>query len=515
MTHVAATAVAALICLSSCSSGGQANGSHPAVDAATTTTTSIATTSSAVTTTATASAASLARFYDQKLQWHGCGAGYQCSSLTVPIDYSSPSGATMSVAVIRKRSSGSHRGSLIVNPGGPGASGVDFARNCSSCFRGLTTHYDLVGFDPRGVGGSKPIRCLPTAQLTTYFNLPPYPTTDAQRAQAFKAAKALADGCWKRNGSYLEHVGTIDAARDMDVLRQALGDKKLTFYGASYGTYLGAKYAQLFPTHIRALVLDGAVNPAENTINADITQAGGFETDLRDFIAWCVRNSGCPLGGSSSAAYKSLADLAARVAAHPESSGGRVLGPGLFWIGLAAGFYESSNWPYLRTALHNAQQGDGLGMLSFSDLITDRRSDGTYSNLQESNTAINCIDRDSPKTISSYDAAAKQAAKSAPHFGPEIVFGSLPCAYWHVPPVEVAHPVHAPTAPAIVVIGTTHDPATPYVDSQRLAEQLPAVLVTFVGDGHTAYLRGTSCLSSLINNYMLALKVPPKGSQCG
>jgi pimeloyl-ACP methyl ester carboxylesterase len=504
------------MCAPACSSGGHSNAAGPAVDSSTSTTVpSTSTSSVAPTATSTAAVAALGRFYQQKLQWHTCGGGYQCTSMTVPIDYSSPNSGTMSVAVIRKRSSGSHRGSLIVNPGGPGASGVDFARNCSSCFRSLTTHYDLVGFDPRGVGASKPIRCLSSAQLTTYFNLPPYPTTTAQRSQALKAAKALADGCWKRNGSYLAHVGTIDAARDMDVLRAALGDKKLTYYGASYGTFLGAKYAQLFPTHIRALVLDGAVNPAEDTISGDITQAGGFETDLRDFVAWCVRNSGCPLGSSSTAAYKSLSDLADRVAAHPESSGGRVLGPGLFWIGLAAGFYESSNWPSLRNALHQAQQGDGEGMLLFSDLITDRRSDGTYSNLQESNTAINCIDRDSPKTVSSYDAAAKQAAKSAPHFGPEIVFGSLPCAYWHVPAVEVARPVHAPAAPPIVVIGTTHDPATPYVDAQRLAQQLPGVLVTFVGDGHTAYLRGTSCLSTLINNYVLALKVPAKGSKCG
>jgi pimeloyl-ACP methyl ester carboxylesterase len=501
--------------VASCSSGSHPAGS-PAPQTPTTTTTNPgggpAPSSVA---SQTANTLALARFYGQKLGWHACGAGFQCASMLVPIDYSAPAGGTLEIAVIRKRSTAAHRGSLIVNPGGPGGSGVEFARDCASCFRGLTTHYDLVGFDPRGVGGSRPIRCLTSAQLTAYFNLPPFPHTSAQRTQTLRSAKQLADGCWKRNGSYLAHVGTIDAARDMDVLRAAVGDKKLTYYGASYGTFLGAKYAQLFPTHIRALVLDGAVNPAEDTITADVTQAGGFETDLRDFIAWCVRNGSCPLGSSTSGAFKGLDNLAAQITDQPESKAGRVLGAGLFWIGLAAGFYESSNWPYLRTALRQAQQGNAQGMLLFSDLLTERRSDGSYSNLQESNTAINCIDRQSPLDIGAYDSAAQASAKSAPHFGPEIVYSSLPCAFWHVPPVEPAHPVHAPAAPPIVVIGTTHDPATPYVDAQRLAQQLPAVLVTLAGDGHTAYLRGTGCISALVNNYVLNLAVPAKGSRCG
>jgi pimeloyl-ACP methyl ester carboxylesterase len=353
--------------------------------------------------------------------------------------------------------------------------------------------------------------------LDRYFHTDPEPTTATARARLIAISKQFADWCWQRNGSYLAHVGTIDAARDMDVLRAALGDRKLTYYGASYGTYLGAKYAQLFPTRIRAMVLDGAVNPAENTVASDIGQSKGFETNLNDFLRWCVRHGSCPLGSTTSAAQRGLDRLEAKVRAHPEPVGNRSLGAGEFFIGLASGFYATSEWPGLRSALAAVKRGDGSGLLAFADSLTERRHDSSYSNLMESNMAINCVDRESPRSVAGFDAAARRAETVSPHFGIDILYSSLPCAFWHVPPVERAHPVSAPGAAPIVVVGTTHDPATPYVDAQALAAQLgPAGrLVTLAGDGHTAYLRGDPCIERLLNPYLLSARVPRGSLRCG
>ena len=464
----------------------------------------------------TTATSGLGRFYGQHLNWSDCTGGFQCAKLLVPIDYSKPAGATMNVAVIRKRSSGSHQGSLIVNPGGPGASGIDYVRNSSKTFSGVTGHFDLVSFDPRGVGASKPIRCVSSSFLDAYIALPPVPQTPAQQRASVAASRSFADACFRRNGQYLEHVGTIDAARDMDVLRAALGDAKLTYYGASYGTYLGAKYAQLFPTHIRAMVLDGALDPSQPTAAENRVQAIGFETDLRDFLADCATRSDCPLGSTPTAAHQGLDQLRARITAHPLQVGARFLGPGEFFEGLALGLYSTSYWPILRDALQNAENGDGTTLLSFSDALAERHADGSYSNLIESNYAINCVDRPSPRKVSDYVAEAQQFAKAAPDFGAAIAYSSMPCAFWHVPPVEQAHPVTAAGSPPIVVIGTTRDPATPYVWARALARQLKnGVLVTFNSDGHTAYDHGNSCIVGAVNGYLNNVTVPQDGLRCG
>jgi pimeloyl-ACP methyl ester carboxylesterase len=435
--------------------------------------------------------------------------------LTVPLDYRHPGGRTLQIAVIRRLSSGSHEGSLIINPGGPGASGVTFEEQAASAFSQLTDHYDLVSFDPRGVGQSDPIRCLSSAQLDAYINTDPVPTTPAERAHLVAESKLFANACFARNGDYLEHVGTIDQARDMDVLRAALGDTKLTYYGASYGTYLGAKYAQLFPTHIRAMVLDGALNPDEPVTQINEVQAGGFQTDLEDFLAACVKSGSCPLGSTDAEAQAGLEALKASLTAQPENLNGRELGAGEFFEGLAAGLYTPDDWSELWTALGNAKSGNGADMLIFADSLTERNSDGSYTNLIESNMAINCIDRPSPRSLAVYDRNAKAFAKTAPDFGAAIEYGSLPCAFWRVPPVEHPHPVTAPGAPPILVIGTTRDPATPYVWAQALAKQLSSgVLLTYVGDGHTAYLRQDPCIDAAVKNYIDNLAPPKAGTTC-
>jgi pimeloyl-ACP methyl ester carboxylesterase len=435
--------------------------------------------------------------------------------LQVPLDYSDPTGRRLHIAVIRKQASGHAKGSLIVNPGGPGASGVEFVAQASSVFSQLTTQFDLVSFDPRGVGLSDPIRCLTAPQLDAYINLDPAPTTAAGRRQSINASRRLAAACYQKNGDYLAHVGTKDQARDMDVLRAALGDKKLTYYGASYGTFLGAKYAELFPTHIRAMVLDGALNPAESGTAGNLVQAKGFETDLQDFLAFCVRSGHCPFGSSVPAANDGLQRLIARVTAHPIQVGSRLLGPGEFFEGLAAGLYSTSDWSALKSVLAAAQSGNGYGMLTFSDSLTQRNSDGSYTNLVESNIAINCIDRPWPRKASAYVRYAKQFGKSAPYFGAAIEYGSMPCAFWRVPPVEDNHPVSANGAPPILVIGTTRDPATPFVWAKSLARQLSSgVLLTHDGDGHTAYIDHDPCVDAAVSSYVLRLHPPKPGTVC-
>jgi pimeloyl-ACP methyl ester carboxylesterase len=465
---------------------------------------------------ATGSPAALKRFYTQHLSWQTCDSHFQCSSLLVPVDYSKPTGATLHVAVIRVPSSGTSEGSLIMNPGGPGGSGVQFIeQGGASTFAQLTEHLDLVSFDPRGVGASDPIRCLTSAQTATFVNAEPVPATPAQLNTLVSEAKFIANACYKHNGSLLEHVGTIDQARDMDVLRAALGDAKLTYYGASYGTYLGAKYAQLFPHNIRAMVLDGALNPDEGATQENLVQAKGFQTDLDDFLAACARSGSCPLGSTESAAAAGLNALTAQITAHPLSVGSRPFGAGEFFEGLAFGLYSTTYWSALEKALGGVKDGNAGLLQEFADFQTERNANGTYSNLIDSNTAINCIDRPAPRSVSAYVAAAKIAAKAAPSFGAAIEYSSLPCAFWRVPPVEKLHPVHAKGAPPILVIGTTRDPATPYVWAQALASQLSSgVLLTHVGDGHTAYRDGNPCVDTAVKNYVLDLKPPAPNTTC-
>jgi len=434
--------------------------------------------------------------------------------MTVPLDYSQPTGPTLGVAVTMHPATGSRRGALIVNPGGPGASGVDFAQYCYACFGAFTNHYDLASFDPRGVARTRPVRCLTPAELDAFFDLPPYPTTAAQRAQLIAGDKKFVHGCLQRNGSYLRHIGTIDSARDMDVFRALLGDPKLTYYGASYGTYLGAKYAQLFPTHIRALVLDGAVDPAQDNLTGAAVQASGFETDLADFLRNCAATGSCPLGDTSADARRGFDDLQARIAAHPEQVGSRHLGAAEFIGGVAQGMYAVQQWGDLRTALREAENGDGSGVLAFFDQLVERNKDGSYSNLQEAFNAISCIDRQTPKDLSAYDASVREHAKESPHFAAPIIYPSYVCALWPVPPVEQAHPVSAPGAPTILVVGTTHDPATPYSWSQALASQLDGRLLTREGSGHTAYLSGNECIADYVDAYVLSLRLPAVGARC-
>ena len=456
------------------------------------------------------------------IRWSACPAhaGWDCGTLAVPLDYAHP-GPTIAVAVNRHRASkAAHRlGSLLVNPGGPGASGIGFAYAAVGNLLdpALTDAFDVVGFDPRGVGASSPVVCTDGPTLDRINHLDPRPTTPAKLAALVAAAKELGAECQANSGRLLPHLSTLDAARDLDQIRAALGDPRLTYLGFSYGTLLGATYASLFPTHIRALALDSAIDPAVDEATMSIDQARGFEGDLDAFLANCTSLGGaCPFRRAGAPTLRAAFDaLAAHIGAEPLPAGsGRTLGPGEVLLGIAAPLYDRASWPVLASGLAAAQAGNGQPLLAQYDNYAGRRPDGTYDNEEVANIAINCLDLP-PPSIARVEALEATAAQAAPYFGPALVWDDLNCLYWPVAPVIHTGPLHAPGAPPILVVGSTGDPATPFEWAQALAGELgSATLVTRHGEGHGAY-PASQCVRALVDRYLTTLAVPgPSSANC-
>ncbi len=355
----------------------------------------------------------LKSFYTQHLVWKPC-IGLYCATLTVPIDYAHPSAGAIQLAVSRELTTRKpNLGEVVVNPGGPGASGIQFLNSAAGFVRGqLGNEFDVVSFDPRGVGSSAPIRCLSSAQLDTWIAFEADPQSPTAVAQQDQLAKGFAAGCKAKSGALLAHVSTVDTARDLDVLRAALGETKLTYMGFSYGTFLGAIYAQLFPQNVRALVLDGAVDPAASAVELDQVQAQGFEVALKSWIANCVQSTKCPVGTSAATAEQHLDTWLATLRSAPiAASNGRTLTLSLAVQGIAAALYTPDDWQSLTLSLTAAMKGNPAGLLTLSDQIDGRQSNGSYDNLVESNMAINCVDRPSLGPISAYAAAAAAGVK--------------------------------------------------------------------------------------------------------
>jgi pimeloyl-ACP methyl ester carboxylesterase len=461
-------------------------------------------------------AASPAPVQPTALTWKSCKEGFDCSTLAVPLDYANPAGGDVSLRLIRIKATNPSRriGSMLVNPGGPGVSAVDFLRGFAkgSTPEVLRRQFDLVAFDPRGTTGSAPVHCLGTAQLDRFFSVDQDPD-DAREVKALDdQSKVLAQGCQARSGRILAHLSTADAARDMDSVRVALREPKLTYLGYSYGTALGAAYLDQFPTKVRAMVLDGALDPTLTWDQVVLGQAKGFDGALRSFLSWCDRNpSKCEfrsaVQGDLGAAYDKIR---ARVEQSPlPGIGKRSVGPAELYFGAGQSLYSTSYWESLGTGLAEMVGGQASVMLQLSDLYLDRSENG-YTNTIEANYAVNCVDRPFPKDNAAYQQLADRLAKDAPRFGPGVAWGSQACARWPVPPTGKPHPVSGAGSPPIIVIGTTRDPATPYVWAQALAQQLEkGVLITFDGDGHTAFRRGApACVVTPVNTYLLTGKAP-------
>ncbi|MET8158276.1 alpha/beta hydrolase [Sphaerisporangium sp. NPDC005289] len=471
---------------------------------------------------AKAPSAALAPYYGQKIAWTDCKNGFQCGKLEVPLDYAAPSGDRIAISVIRLPATGKQRiGSVILNPGGPGGSGIEYARAAKTVLTpAILARFDTVGFDPRGVGESAPVHCLSGPQLDKFIGLDGTPDDSAEVKELAKGAKDFAEGCQAKSAKLLPHVGTADAARDMDVLRAVLGDQGMTYLGKSYGTYLGTVYADLFPKKVRALVLDGAIDPAlapVPTVNA--AQARGFEVAFRSFLADCFNQTTCPFSPKNTdAALAQLTTLLKSTDEHPlrnNTGDGRKIDESWTTLGIVTALYDKRSWPVLRTALAQAFRGDGTTLLRLADILVDRHQDGSYSNQTEANMAVNCIDHPYPRDTAAYEDAARAAQKESPHFGAYVMWGSLPCEYWPAKPIGTDKPLKAAGSPPILVVGTQRDPATPYEWAKALASQLSSgVLLSYDGDGHTAYRTGSSCIDAAVDRYLLSLTTPKTGTLC-
>ena len=487
--------------------------------------------------------ATLTGYYTQRLSWQSCNDGFECARLAVPFDYARPGGRRFSLPVIKLPASDpSHRvGALVVNPGGPGGSGVQYALGARSEFpAAVLARFDIVGFDPRGTAASEPaLTCMTGPQLDKYLATDDMPADAAQLATVVAQSKLYAARCARNSAALLPYVGTQNAARDMDVLRAALGEPQLTFLGKSYGTYLGAWYAQLFPRRVRALVLDGAVDPDTPSLQDDIAQAQGFQVAFRSFAAWCLAAPGCPLqgtpaslgtpaspgagggpgaaGGPADKAAARLQALVVRANSVPLANklgDGQVADGAMLLTGVASALYSKAAWTDLKTGLAQAFTGDGTVLVQLANLLLERNPDGTYANLADADTSISCLDRPWPRSLAPWRAAASAAARAAPLFGASIVWGSLPCAYWPVPSYPLPR-IRAAGARPIMVVGTLRDPATPYRWAQALAADLSSgVLLGWNGDGHTAYGEGSACVDTIVNDYLISLSVPRSGTVC-
>ena len=351
----------------------------------------------------------LAGYYAQRLRWVTCDKVFRCARLLVPFDYSRPAWRRFSLPVIELPAShpAERIGALLVNPGGPGGSGVAYALQARSAIAAaVRARFDIVGFDPRGVGGSEPaVHCLTGPQLDTYFATDDMPTSAAQDGPIVAESRLLARGCERDSGALLRYVGTENAARDMDVLRAALGQAKLTYLGKSYGTYLGTWYARLFPSHVRALVLDGAIDPASSGLSMNAVQAQGFEVALRAFVANCEAAAGCPLGHAGVAAgLARIQALLARATAHPLANDldAQPANGAMLLNGIATALYNQAYWGTLRSALADAFGGNGTVLVELANALFERSSSGQYSNLADAETAVDCLDRPWPRSLATW-----------------------------------------------------------------------------------------------------------------
>ena len=463
---------------------------------------------------------SLSQYQTQELKWRDCYGNYQCSSLLVPIDYADLSVGAFSLALLRYKALDQDRriGSLVVNPGGPGSSGVDYAYSAEYIVSPeILERFDIVGFDPRGVGESAAIKCLNDAETDASFAADPKPDDEAEFALFISDARDYFAKC-SENTENLTNYSTLNSARDLEILRSALGDEQLNFLGKSYGTYLGTLYAELFPESVGRFVLDGAVDPNSNNREAVLGQAIGFESALNAFISNCLNSSSCALTGDLQSARNQVIDLLTNTAITPlESKSGREVTEGLVLLGIASALYDSeSGWPVLRDAFKEATLGSGTSFLTLADQYAGRQENGKYlSNENDALQVISCLDQNELETVSTFKKGVAEFAKRAPIFGPYLAYAGLACRYFpNLSSVEQIEIKSLKTKP-ILIVGTTRDPATPYKWAQSLAKIFEgSILITLDGDGHAGHGRGSTCVDSAVDRYLLTGAMPKSELFC-
>ncbi|MCT9081517.1 alpha/beta hydrolase [Streptomyces fulvoviolaceus] len=508
-----ALAVAAALLAAGCSGGSSGDGKGGGASG-----TARPSAGSSTTTDAKALPSSLT---SQKLDWGRCkaapdasppGSDWQCATLKVPLDWSKPDGRTIGLALIRSKARGDNRiGSLLFNFGGPGGSGIatmpSYAANTSL----LRERYDLVSWDPRGVGASEGVRCRSDKALQTAEAVDATPDTPAEERAYLQDAASFARGCEKDAGELLAHVSTTDTARDMDLMRQVLGDTELHYFGISYGTQLGGVYAHLFPKNVGRLVLDAVVDPSADAVGHAENQARGFQRALDNYLSATGQD---PEQGS-----QRIADLLERMDSDPlPTSSGRKLTQALAFTGIVLPLYGEDSWPTLTSALKTAEQGDGSELLALADGYNDRDASGHYGTAAHSRRVISCLDNKPRPTLARAKKLLPEFEKISPVFGPFLGWDTVGwCHDWPVAGQSDTPEVSAPGAAPVLVVGNTGDPATPYEGARKMADELGkgvGVELTWKGEGHGAYASGSDCVTSTVNAYLLRGTVPRDGKVC-
>jgi pimeloyl-ACP methyl ester carboxylesterase len=438
------------------------------------------------------------------LVWTGCGTGLQCSELTVPLDYAHPTGTKIRLGVIRRPARDrAHRvGALVINPGGPGASGVGIVRNGFGVPEGFGDRLDIVSWDTRGSGASAPLAC--GGGSAAFFALSPDPRGPGEQAALDLRAKAVADDCAAHAGALVDHMDTGTTARDLEQLRRALGGAKLTYAGFSYGTAIGLAYAARYPTHIRAMVLDGVVDPTADLARLLTAQAVAGEQVLQRTFDRCRGDRGCPLRDPATT-YDALA---ASLATHREAAGTTTIGPGDLETAAIQSTYDPALQDVFLGALAEAAGGDGTQIAGLADSYrAEVTSYVAYA-------GVICVDLPHPVGAEAYRQFAVALAQRAPHVGAAAANELLPCAFWPAPVARTPESVRATGSPTILVVGNTGDAATPYPAALAVAHHLDhAALLTYQGDGHTAVGR-SSCVDAAERRYLVDLRVPPPRALC-
>jgi pimeloyl-ACP methyl ester carboxylesterase len=468
----------------------------------------------------------LREYYHQVLSWESCGGGLQCTTARAPMDWANPATASIDLALVRHPATGPKLGSLLVNPGGPGGSGYDFVADSVdfATSQKLQSRYDVVGFDPRGVGRSSAVSCYDDPAFLDEFNYGDGTTdqagpvgSDAWIADLAATNAEFAAACLQFTGPLLQFVDTVSAARDLDLLRAVLGDAKLNYLGYSYGTFLGATYADLYPQNTGHLVLDGAIDPSTTDFDVTKTQAVGFENAFRAYLEDCVTRTACPFDGTVDEAMAQTGALLDTLNDVPlRAPDGRLLWGSTMFIAIILPLYNQDSWPFLDDLFSEVFAGETATAFFLADNYNGRNSDGTYlDNSTEAFIAINCLDYDSVETNDQMRAEAALLAEAAPVFGPVMSYGGTLCASWPFPSTRQRVAITAAGSADILVVGTTNDPATPYVWAVALAGQLEnGHLVTYEGEGHTAYTTGNPCVQDVVDSFFIDDAVPGADPMC-
>jgi len=452
----------------------------------------------------------LATLQSQTLNWAPCNGGFQCAQFHVPVDYSHIDNNTFTLQVIKHNANtpAKRLGSLIMNPGGPGGSGIQYVEAADSIVStSIENVYDLIGFDPRGVNLSQPIRCLTDPQEDYFLGGDGSVKTPADLASAINSSKLMASACAMSAGNRLGHYSTLETARDMELLRILLKEPKLNYIGKSYGTFLGTLYAALYPKTTGRMVLDGAVDPNIPVRDQNIAQAVGFDTALKSFVA--------ANPAFSIKQIKAFMQISRTKALMDRNH--RQLSESLVVTGIAASLYDPTDgWPLLAKALSEALTNKNpFGFFLLADSYNERNKDGHYvSNQTDIAEIVSCLDFKDSRSLGQMQADAKNFATAAPIFGPYLAFSGLPCMYWQAKPVVAPSLTHLASNP-LLIIGTTRDPATPYQWAVGLHKVLlNSTLITLNGDGHTGANRGSTCVDKAMNRYLLTGKPPTHDMTC-